>query len=318
MKTIVYERFGPPEVLQLREIEKPVPGDREVLIRIQATTVELEDPMMRRSPGINGIFKPKRSVLGMEFAGVIEVTGRNVAGFRVGDEVYGNTGMKMGTCAEYLCLPEDSALALKPINISYEEAAAITNGSLTALPFLRDKADIQNGQTILINGASGTVGSAALQLAKYYGARVTAVCGTRNVDKVHTLGADRVIDYTKEDFAETGDTWDIIFDVAGKTSYGRCKKLLNRDGIYLATLPTPSILFHMMRSKIFGGKKVYFSATGLRSPEKKREDLEFIKSIVEEGKLKPNIDRTWPLEEIIHAHRYMEEGRKSGTVVIIM
>jgi len=317
MKAAVYKKFGPPEVLEIREVETPRPADNEVLIRIHAATVEKEDPGMRKSPGLNGILKPKRTILGMELSGEIEAVGREVTRFNPGDLVYGNAGMKLGTYAEYICIPEDGALALKPSNLSHREAAALTNGSLTALPFLRDQAELRAGQRILINGASGTVGSAAVQIAKYYGAQVTGVCRTANLEAVKALGADEVIDYTAEDFTRRGGRYDVIFDVAGKTSYARCKSLLNPDGVYLATVPTPSILFHMLRTRLFGsGRKVRFAATGLRSADKKAADLHFLKKIAEEGKLRPRIDRSFRLEEIAEAHRYLESGAKNGTVVI--
>jgi len=319
MKAVVYKKFGPPEVLELREIEKPQPADNEVLIRIYATTVEKEDPGMRRSRGLNGILKPKRPILGMELAGEIEAIGKIAKKFKPGDQVFGNAGMKLGTYAEYICLPETAALALKPSNLSFTEAAALTNGSLTALPFLRDQAHLQEGQSILINGASGTVGSAAIQIAKYFGAAVTGVCRTRNIEAVKALGADEVIDYTKEDFTRRGCCYDIIFDVAGKTSFSRCRRILNPGGTYLATFPTPAILFHMLLTTAFKGKqKVKFSATGLRAAEKKALDLRFLKQLAEDGRLKPRIDRIFSIEDIAEAHRYVESGKKNGTVVIKM
>ncbi|KAF5416777.1 MAG: Acryloyl-coenzyme A reductase [Candidatus Methanophagaceae archaeon] len=316
MKAIVYTKFGPPEVLQLKELKKPTPKDNEVLIKIYATTVEKEDPGMRRSPGINGILKPKRQILRMELAGVIDSTGKDVKRFKKGDQVYGNTGMSFGACAEYKCMSEDGAIAIKPNNMSFEEAAAVTNGALTALPFLRDKGNIQTGQKILINGASGVVGSAAVQLAEYYGAEVTGVCSTSNLERVKSLGANKVIDYTKEDFTKTSESYDIIFDVAGKTSFSRCKRLLKQNGIYLATVPTPAIIFQMLLTSQISRRKVKFMAAGLRKSGKKAKDLLFLKEIIEAGKLKSIIDRKYPLEQIVEAHRYVEKGHKKGNIVI--
>jgi NADPH:quinone reductase-like Zn-dependent oxidoreductase len=316
MKAMIYKKFGPPEVLRLREIETPNPKNNEVLIRIYATTVELEDPGFRKSPGINGILKPRNPILGMELAGEIEAVGQDVSLFRPGDQVYGNAGMRFGTYAEYICLPEGAALAIKPANLSFEEAAALTNGALTALPFLRDQGNLQKGQKILINGASGTVGSAAVQIAIYYGAQVTGVCRTSNIGLVKSLGADQVIDYTKMDIVDVADRFDILFDVAGKTSYSRTKHLLKPQSTYLSTVPTPAIMLSMLWTSKFSRQKVKTAAAGMRSPDKKAADLRILKEIIEAGKLKPVIDRTYPLEQMVEAHRYVEDGHKQGTVVI--
>ena len=314
MKAIVYTKFGPPEVLHLQEVEKPTPKDNEVLIKIIATTVVKEDPDMRASPGFNGFLKPRHPILGQELAGEVEAIGKNVTRFRPGDQVFGID--MFGAYAEYKCMPENGALAIKPTNVSYEEAASIPNGALTALPFLRDKARIQSGQTVLIYGASGSVGAAAVQLARYYGAKVTGVCSAANLDMVRALGAEQVIDYTREDFTETGTTYDIIFDTVGKISYSKCKGSLTGDGIYLATVPTPVMMLQVLWPARSGGKKAKFVAAGLRPAWEKIKDLVFLTKLIEEGKMKPVIDRCYPLEQIVEAHRYVEQGHKKGNVVI--
>jgi len=316
MRAIVYTRFGPPDVLHLINVEKPAPKDNEVLIRIFASTVTKEEPGMRKSPGFNGLIKPKNPILGEEFAGEIESIGQNASLFKKGDRVYGITDF--GAHAEYLCLPEDKALVIMPKNLTYEEAAAIPNGVLTALPFLRDKANIQSGQKILINGASGAVGTAAVQIAKCFGAEVTGVCSTTNLELVKSLGANKVIDYTKEDFTKSGQTYDIIFDTVGKTSFSRCKSSLKQGGVYLATVPTLAILLQMLWTSIIGRKKVIFAATGLRSASEKVKVLVFLKELIESGKIISVIDRLYPLEQIAEAHRYVEAGHKKGNVVITM
>ena len=322
MKAVVYTKFGPPEVLQFTDVETPLPKENEVLIRIRATTVEKEDPGMRKTPGLNGIFKPKHRILGMELAGEIESIGSAVSRFKPGDLVFGNAGMGLGTYAQYICLPEDGALAIKPQNLSFEEAAASTNGALTAIPFLRDKAQIRSGQSLLINGASGTVGSAAVQIAKHYGADVTGVCSTANLDAILALGADRVIDYSQDDFVELcqkeSRRFDIIFDVAGKTSFRNCAPILRPQGVYLATMPTPAIVVRMLWTRLFGRRQVKFAATGLRAPAKKAVDLQLLREIAEAGQFRPRIDCSFPLEQIAEAHRHVESGRKNGTVVIIL
>jgi len=316
MKAIVYTKFGPPDVLQLKEVEKPTPKEDEVLIRVYATAVAAEDPGMRASPGLNGLRKPKNPILGSYLAGEIEAVGIEVKRFKEGDQVFGSTFPAGGAYAEYICVPEKGALASKPVNMTYEEAAAIPNGGLTALPFLRDKGKIQSGQKVLINGASGAVGTAAVQLARYFGAEVTGVCSTTNLELVKSLGADKVIDYTKEDFTQTGQTYDIIFDAVGKSSFSRCKDSLTKSGIYLTTVPMPADILQMLWTSIAGGKKVRFAATGLRPAGKKAKDLVFIKELIEAGEIKAVIDRRYPLEQIAEAHSYVEKGHKKGNVVI--
>jgi len=314
MKAIIYEKFGPPDVLQLKKVEKPIPKDNEVLIKIHATTVVKEDPDMRAAPGFNGFLKPRHPILGQELAGEVEAIGNAVTRFKPGDQIFG-IGM-FGAYAEYKCMPENGALAIKPVNLNYEEAASIPNGALTALPFLRDKGNLQPGQTVLIYGASGSVGAAAVQLANYYGADVTGVCSTTNLEWVKSLGADQVIDYTREDFTENGKTYDIIFDTVGKCSFSECKGSLTDKGIYLATVPTPAIMIQALWTAMSGGKKVKFAATGLRSTNKKIKDLLLLKELIEAGKIKAVIDRCYLLEQTAAAHQYVEQGHKKGNVVI--
>jgi NADPH:quinone reductase-like Zn-dependent oxidoreductase len=314
MKAIVYTKFGPPEVLQLQEMEKPTPKANEVLIKIVATTVVKEDPDMRASPGFNGFLKPRHPILGQELAGEIEATGKDVTRFKQGNQVFGID--MFGAYAEYKCMPEDGVLAIKPVNLSYEEAASLPNGALTALPFLRDKGKIHSGQTVLIYGASGSVGAAAVQLARYYGAKVTGVCSTSNLEWVKSLGADQVIDYTQEDFTENGKTYDIIFDTVGKRSFSECKGLLTDEGIYLSTVPTPAIMLYALWTAKRGSKKVKFAATGLRPAREKIKDLVFLKELIEAGKFKAVIDRCYPLQQMVEAHRYVQQGHKKGNVVI--
>ncbi len=314
MKAIVYTKFGPPEVLRLQEVEKPTPKANEVLIKIVATTVVKEDPDMRASPGFNGFLKPRHPVLGQELAGEIESIGKDVTRFKPGDQVFGFD--MFGAYAEYKCMPENGALAIKPTNLNYAEAASVPNGALTALPFLRDKGKIQSGQTVLIYGASGSVGAASVQLARYYGAEVTGVCSTANLDWIKSLGADYVIDYTQRDFTENGKAYDIIFDTVGKRSFSECKGSLTDEGIYLATVPTPVMMLQALWPAKRGSKKVKFEAAGLRRASEKVKDLVFLTELIEAGKLKPVIDRIYPMEQLVEAHRYVEQGHKKGNVVI--
>ena len=317
MKAIVYTRFGPPEVLQLAEVEKPAPKDNEVLIKIYAATVCAEDPDMRASPGLNGLRQPKNPIMGEYLAGEIEAVGNSVQRFRTGDQVYGNSGMRrFGAYAQYVCMPEDGALAIKPANMTYDEAAAVPNGGLTALPFLRDRGRIQSGHRVLVNGASGAVGSSAVQIARAFGADVTGVCSTTNLELVRSLGADSVIDYTQEDFTERGETYDIIFDAVGKSSFSRCRDSLKEGGVYLTTVPTPEGCLSLLRPRSVGRKSVGFAATGLRRARKKAKDLVVLAELVEAGKLRAVIDRRYPLEQTAEAHRYVEKGHKKGNVVI--
>jgi NADPH:quinone reductase-like Zn-dependent oxidoreductase len=323
MKAILNTKFGPPELLQLEEVEKPVPRDNEVLIRVHATTVSTGDcnvrdftfaPKVFQLPArlfLIGITKPRIKILGTELAGEIEAVGKDVKLFKAGDQVFGTPGMGLGVHAEYKCLPEGGTLAIKPANLSYEEAAAVPFGAHTALFYLKDKGNIQAGQKILINGASGSIGTFAVQLAKYFGAEVTGVCSTTNLELVKSLGADKVIDYTKEDFTKRGENYDLIFDVVGKTSFSRCKGSLKQKGIFLACIINLTELVQILWTSMTGGKRVKGGEAIERA-----EDMVFFKELIEAGKLKPVIDRRYPLEQTAEAFRYVEKGHKKGNVVI--
>jgi len=315
VKAIVYTKYGPPDVLQLKEVEKPAPKENEVLIKVCATTVTPMDWRFRQGKTIiarfmTGLLKPKNSILGVEFAGEVEAVGKAVKQFKKGDQVYG--GGRPGAHAEYVCMPEDK-VAMKPTNMTYEEAAAVPFGATSSLQFLRDKGNIQSGQKVLINGASGGVGTFAVQLAKYFGAEVTGVCSTTNLELVQSLGADKVIDYTKEDFTKTGQTYDIIFDAVGKSSFSKCKSSLKQKGIYLSTVATIPLLLQMLWTSMIGSKKAIFIIVPLR-----KEDLVFLKDIIEAGKIKTVIDRSYPLSQTAEAHRYAEKGHAKGKVVITL
>jgi NADPH:quinone reductase-like Zn-dependent oxidoreductase len=325
MKVIVWTEYGPPDVLQLKEVAKPVPKDNEVLIRIYATTVTAGDceqrglklPIWQALPmrAYVGLKRPKRiTILGMELAGEIESVGKDVKLFRKGDQVFTATGfVGMGAYAEYICLPEEpeeGALAIKPANMTYEEAATVPNGGLEALCFLR-KGNIQNGQKVLINGAGGTIGTFAVQLAKYLGTEVTAVDSTGKLDMLRSIGADHVIDYTQEDFTKSGETYDFILDVVGKSSFLGSIRSLKQNGRYVIANPGLSQLVRGRWTSMTSSKKVIFG-----SARPKTEDLLFLKELIEAGKIKAVIDRRYPLEETVEAHRYVETGQKTGNVVI--
>ena len=262
----------------------------------------------------SGLLKPKNPILGYELAGEIESVGVDVKRFKEGDQVYALT--EYGAHAEYICLPEDGALVIKPVNMTYEEAAAIPGGALTALPFLRDNANIQSGQKVLINGASGSIGTYSVQLAKHYGAEVIGVCSTTNLELVKSLGADKVIDYTREDFTKTGQTYDFIFDAVSKSSFSRCKGSLKQRGVYIRTMPTLAIFIQVLWTSIIGSKKAMIAAPGMRPSSEKTKDLAFLIELIEAGKIKSVIDRRYQLEQIVEAHRYVETGHKKGNVVI--
>ncbi|MGG2065410.1 NAD(P)-dependent alcohol dehydrogenase [Bacillus sp. S14(2024)] len=320
MKVIVYTKYGPPEVLQLKEVEKPIPKENEILVKVKATTVTVADirsrsftvPLAFWLPAriALGFRQPKKEILGMELAGEVESVGKGVKTFKEGDQVFAASLAGFGAYAEYKCLPEDGPVSIKPSNITFAEAAAIPIGARTALYFLR-KANIQSCQRVLVYGASGSVGSYAVQLAKHFGANVTGVCSTTNLELVKSLGADQVIDYTTEDFSRTDEKYDVIFEAVNKSSFSACMKVLKKDGTYInVTEPLPSL--QMLWTKLTSSKKLLLS----RNPPETAEALHFLKELVEMGKLKVVIDRYYEFEEIVEAHRYVEKGHKKGNVII--
>lgn len=319
MKAIVYEKYGPPEVLQIKEVEKPTPKDNEVLIKVYATTVSTADCRMRKADPFlvrfySGLTRPKKvTVLGTELSGEIESIGKDVKLFKKGDQVFAATWvLKFGAYVEYKCLAEDAMVAIKPNNISYEESSAITFGGFTALHFLK-KANIQKGQKVLIYGASGCVGTYAVQLAKYFGAEVTGVCSSKNVELIKSIGADKVIDYTKEDFAKNNEMYDVIFDTVGKSLFSGCMNALKKEGTYLQAVAMPGLLIRMRWVSITSSKKLI---GGTAAP--KTENIMFLKKLVEKGKLKSVIDKTYLFKQIVEAHKYVDKGHKKGNVVITL
>ena len=323
MKAIVCTKYGPPEVLKLQEVAKPAPKDNEVLIRIYATTVTAGDcelrglkfpfllrPLVRLGFGFR---RPRKNILGQDLAGEIEATGKEVTRFGKGDQVIAWTGLRLGTYAEYTCLPETGVMTLKPSEITYEEAAALPVGGLEAAYFLR-RASIQPGQKMLINGAGGTIGTFAIQLARYYGAHVTAVDSAEKLDMLRSLGADQVIDYPQEDFTRSGQTYDVIFDVIGKASFSRSIRLLRPNGCYL--LGNPRISDRIRGSWMARRSSIKIVPWATRSTREYIEDFNFLEELIEAGKLKTIIDRCYPLEQAAEAHRYVDTGKKKGHVII--
>jgi NADPH:quinone reductase-like Zn-dependent oxidoreductase len=315
MKAVVYDRYGPPEVLRLEDVERPVPKEDEVLIKIHATTVNRTDCGIRAAnPFIvrlfTGLRRPRQRILGNELAGVVESVGTAVTEFAVGDRVFGANPWLFGAHAEYICMRESAALAHMPAGMSFEEAAGVCDGAILALMGIR-AADIRKGRTVLIYGASGSIGTAAVQLAKYFGADVTAVCGTRNVELVRSLGADRVIDYTQEDFTKNGQTYDVIVDAVGMLSFSRCRRSLKPGGVYNPSDGLRNIVLAPLTSRI-GGKRVIFPLP----PRYTKEEVLFLKELIEAGKYRAVIDRCYPLEAVVDATRYVETKRKTGNVVL--
>lgn len=323
MRAVVFQRYGEPEVLQITQLKKPVPKANEVLVKIHATSVTSEDPKMR---GFNhppllripvglmfGFKKPKYPVLGMEFSGTIEAIGKKVKDYKPGDLIFGYTGLNFGAYAEYKCIPEKGLIHLKPVQLSFEESACLVNGSLSALVYLKKKGKIKKGDSILIYGASGSVGTAAVQLAKYFGAIVTGVCSSKNLDLVKSLGADSVIDYTKQDFTRNDEKYDFIFDTVGKTSMKKCINRLKPNGKYLITEFGFLHILAAIFSALFKSRKIIISSSNFHW---KKEDLGFLTEITEKGHFRPVIDKIFPLSQIVDAHKYVELGHKAGNVAI--
>lgn len=321
MKAIVYNKYGPPDVLQVKDVEKPVPEDNELLIKVHAAEVTKADCEMR---SFNfqvkwfwlplrfalGLFKPKKQILGVYFSGEVESVGISVNRFKKGDQVFGATKLRMGAHGEYVCLPASYTLALKPNNMSFEEAAAVPLGGLNALHFLR-KAKIQEGEKVLVNGAGGSIGTFGVQIAKSMGAEVTAVDSTIKGDMLRRIGADHFIDYTKEDFTKSGQTYDVIFSMVANTSYSECVKALKPKGRYLLANPRMSDMLRSVLTTIFTNKKAIFVFAG-----EKKEELLALKGMIEENKIKPNVDKVYSFEQAVEAHERVETEQRLGTVVI--
>jgi len=322
MKAIVCTKYGSPDVLKFTEVEKPSPRDNEVLIKVHAASVTAADCMMRKGTPFYGrlfigLLRPKNPITGTGFAGEVEAVGKEVESFQPGDAVFGETGVSFGANAEYVCVSTEGAIAPLPKNMTYEQAAPVCDGALTSWNFIKNVGDVQRGQRVLINGASGSLGTSAVQLAKYLGAEVIGVCSTKNVEFVNSLGVDRVIDYTVENYTNGNDTYDVVFDTVGMNSYVRCKGSLIENGVYLSPVLKLSLLLQMLWTSKFSRKKAKFSATGLRPPAELRELLDELKQIIEAKKLVTVIDRCYPLEQTAEAHRYVEQGHKRGNVVVI-
>ncbi|MFC6082990.1 NAD(P)-dependent alcohol dehydrogenase [Sphaerisporangium aureirubrum] len=323
MKAVTYYSYGSPDVLRIEDVETPVPGDKDLLIRIGAAVVTATDVTFRAGDPFysrlaTGPTRPRARTLGAEVAGEVAAIGKDVTRFAVGDRVLAVTGPAFGGHAEYVRVPEDGAVAPAPSGLSHGEAAAVCDGVLTALPFLRDHARLHQGQDILVNGASGGVGLAAVRLAKHFGARVTGVCGAAKTELVRSAGADDVVDYTARDFTREGRTYDVVFDAAGKSSFARCKQVLNDGGVYLTTAPSASVLLRTLWKPRPGRKRAVVAFTGLRSAPDKAADLRFLTELAEAGHIRPVIDGFYPLARAAEAHRRVGNGHKQGSVVLVM
>lgn len=323
MKAIVSVSYGGPEVLQLQTVDKPIPKADEVRIKIHAASVTRAETMMRTGYPLMGrlfmgLTKPKNAISGTGFAGEVDAIGTKVSGFKKGDQVFGESLQHFGTYAEYVCIKEEGIITKKPESLSYEEAAVMGDGPITSWNFLKKVTNVQPGQRILINGASGSLGTAAVQLAKHFGAIVTGVCSARNIEMVKSLGADEVIDYTAVDFTQNGQTYDIIYDTVGKSSFSDCKKSLTPKGAYISPVLDVSLFLQMLRTSLFGGKKALFSATGTLSTATIRLFLQEIKELIMAKKLKSIIDKRYTLEQTSEAHQYLDTGRKKGNVVLLL
>ncbi len=321
MKAVVHERYGPPEVLRLEDVERPAPKDDEVLVKIHATTVNRTDCGLRSAKpfisrlimpffGIGGVLRPTRNILGSELAGEVEGVGAAVAEFEVGDRVFGVNAGNYGANAEFICMRESAPLAHQPAGMSFEEAAAVCDGASLALMSLR-LGDLGKGRSVLVYGASGSIGTAAVQLARHFEADVTAVCNTKNLELVRSLGADRVIDYTTEDFTKNGETYDVIFDAVGKHSFRRCRGSLKRDGIYIPTDGFENAFWALWTSRV-GNKRVRIAIP----PRYTKKDVLFLKELIEAGEYRAVVDRCYALEDVVEATRYVETGQKTGNVVL--
>jgi NADPH:quinone reductase-like Zn-dependent oxidoreductase len=317
MKAVVHDRYGPPEVLRLDDVERPVPKDDEVRVRIHATTVSRTDCALRgakpfMSRFVTGLRRPKRRILGSDLAGDVESVGAAVTEFEVGDHVFGINPWKFGAHAEFICMRADAALAHMPAGMTFDEAAAVCDGAILALNALRP-ADLHTRQRVLVYGASGSIGTAAVQLATYFGAHVTAVCNTRNGELVRSLGADEVIDHTREDFTKNGQTYDVILDAVGKHSFTRCRRSLAQGGAYVATDHLRNVVLALWTARI-GDRRVLFPIP----PRFTNKDVVFLKELIEAGRYRAVIDRRYPLEQVVEASRYVETEQKVGNVVLVV